>query len=92
MSLKSDAKSWFVYIVRCSDNSLYTGIAIDVEARITQHNNGKGAKYTRSRRPVELVYTESLSEKGDALRREIQIKKMSPQQKRNLVAEYPVNE
>jgi putative endonuclease len=92
LSLNSDAKSWFVYIVRCSDNSLYTGIAIDVEARITQHNNGKGAKYTRSRRPVELVHSEKLSDKGDALRREIQIKKMSPKQKRNLVSKYPINE
>ncbi len=92
MSLNPDAKSWFVYIVRCSDNSLYTGIAIDVEARISQHNKGKGAKYTRSRCPVELVYTESLSEKGDALRREIQIKKMSPQQKRNLVTNRPLYE
>ena len=78
-------KSWFVYIVRCSDNSLYTGIAIDVEARITQHNNGKGAKYTRSRRPVELVYTESAETKGNALRREMQIKQMSPKLKRELV-------
>ena len=92
MNLNSDTKSWFVYIVRCSDSSLYTGIAIDVEARITQHNKGKGAKYTRSRCPVELVYTERLSEKGDALRREIQIKKMSPQQKRKLVTHRPLNE
>ena len=85
MSLNSDAKSWFVYIARCSDNSLYTGITIDVEARITQHNIGKGAKYTRSRCPVELVYTECAETKGEALRREMQIKKLSPQLKRDLV-------
>ena len=92
MSLSPDAKDWFVYIVRCSDNSLYTGVAVDVEARIIQHNKGKGAKYTRSRCPVELVYTENLSEKGDALRREIEIKKLSAQQKRKLVAGKQINE
>lgn len=92
MSLNSEAKSWFVYIVRCSDNSLYTGIAIDVEARVTQHNKGKGAKYTRSRSPVELVYTERLNQKGDALRREIVIKKLSSQQKRKLVSDHLIHE
>jgi predicted GIY-YIG superfamily endonuclease len=92
LSLNSEAKSWFVYIVRCSDNSLYTGIAIDVEARVTQHNKGKGAKYTRSRSPVELVYTERLNQKGDALRREIVIKKLSSQQKRKLVSDHLIHE
>lgn len=86
MNLDTDVKNWFVYIVRCSDNSLYTGISTDVDARVAQHNKGKGAKYTRSRVPVELVYTENLSEKGDALRREIEIKRLSPQNKRKLVA------
>jgi len=80
-----------VYIVQCADNSLYTGITNDVEARITQHNLGKGAKYTRSRSPVRLVYTEPTENKGEALRREIQIKKLSPQQKRDLVAERILN-
>jgi predicted GIY-YIG superfamily endonuclease len=92
LSLNSEAKSWFVYIVRCSDNSLYTGIAIDVEARVTQHNKGKGAKYTRSRSPVELVYTERLNQKGDALRREIVIKKLSSQQKCKLVSDHLIHE
>jgi predicted GIY-YIG superfamily endonuclease len=92
LSLNSEAKSWFVYIVRCSDNSLYTGIAIDVEARVTRHNKGKGAKYTRSRSPVELVYTERLNQKGDALRREIVIKKLSSQQKRKLVSDHLIHE
>ncbi|MEA1890678.1 MAG: GIY-YIG nuclease family protein [Pseudomonadota bacterium] len=80
-----------VYIVQCADNSLYTGITNDVEARVAQHNLGKGAKYTRSRSPVRLVYTEVTENKGAALRREIQIKKLSPQQKRNLVAERILN-
>ncbi len=86
MSLNPENKNWYVYIVRCSDDSLYTGISTDVEARIAKHNKGMGAKYTRSRGPVDLVYTESLSEKGDALRREMEIKKLSPQNKRKLVA------
>ena len=78
-------------MVQCADASLYTGITNDVEARITQHNLGKGAKYTRSRSPVRLVYTEPAENKGEALRREIQIKKLSPQQKRDLVAERILN-
>jgi len=76
--------------VQCADNSLYTGITNDVEARITQHNNGKGAKYTRSRTPVSLVFTECAESRNEALKREIQIKKLSPQQKRDLVADRPV--
>jgi len=75
--------------VQCTDNSLYTGITNDLEARIAQHNKGKGAKYTRSRSPVKLVYTEQAENKGKALRREIQIKMLSLQQKQNLVAHWP---
>ncbi len=71
-------------MVQCRDNSLYTGISNDVEARITQHNKGKGAKYTRSRCPVSLVYTECAENRGEALKREIQIKKMTPSEKRRL--------
>lgn len=77
--------------MRCCDNSLYTGITNDVAARVSQHNKGKGAKYTRSRYPVELVYTECASNKSDALRREIQIKKMNPEQKRWLVSNGALN-
>jgi putative endonuclease len=73
-------------MVQCCDNSLYAGITNDVEARVVQHNKGKGAKYTRSRCPVELVYTEWADNKSDALRREIQIKQMTSAQKRSLVA------
>ncbi|MFW2439847.1 MAG: GIY-YIG nuclease family protein [Arenicellales bacterium] len=81
-----------VYIVQCADNSLYTGITNNVEARISQHNLGKGAKYTRSRSPVRLVYTECAGNKGEALRREIQIKKLSPELKRKLVVDGSLNE
>ena len=77
-------KSWFVYMVRCRDGSLYTGIAADVRARVAAHNDGKGAKYTRSRRPVELVYEEAAEGKSAALRRELEIKKLTAAAKRKL--------
>jgi len=78
---------WFVYIVRCSDNSLYTGITVDVERRINEHNgNGLlGAKYTRVRRPVDLVYQEEKSTRSDAAKREYEIKQLSREGKEGLV-------
>jgi predicted GIY-YIG superfamily endonuclease len=76
---------WYVYIVRCSDASLYTGVAAELAPRIAQHNAGKGAKYTRSRRPVTLVYRETAADRGAALRREIEIKRMPVAAKRRLV-------
>lgn len=78
-----------MYVVRCADRTLYTGIAADVEQRIAQHNEGTGAKYTRSRRPVELVYRETTSSRGDALRRERAIKALSAAEKRSLVRTPP---
>lgn len=77
---------WHVYIVKCADGSLYTGIAKDVEARVLLHNAGQGAKYTRARRPVELVYREPVGDHGDALRREYRIKQMATENKRRLIA------
>lgn len=74
----------YVYIVRCSDGSLYTGWTTDIERRISAHNAGKGAKYTRSRRPVELVHLESFEEKTAAQKRERMIKKLSAAEKRKL--------
>lgn len=74
-----------VYILRCADGSLYTGIARDARKRFEQHNSGKGAKYTRSRRPVELVYTEPALDKSAALRREIEIKRLSHTEKQTLI-------
>jgi predicted GIY-YIG superfamily endonuclease len=76
-------------MVRCSDGSLYTGIAKLIEPRIAQHNAGTGAKYTRSRRPVTLVYSETLTDKSAAMRREIAIKRMSAAAKRQLVSVPP---
>lgn len=79
--------SWWVYMVRCSDGSLYTGMAKDVARRAEEHNSGKGAKYTRSRLPVELVYQETLPDRSAALRREAAIKKLTRGQKLALLAE-----
>ncbi len=72
-------------MVRCCDGSLYTGIATDVPSRIAKHNDGKASKYTRSKLPVELVYCESVSNHGDALRREYAIKQLPPKIKRELL-------
>lgn len=68
---------YYVYILLCSDNSLYTGITTDIKKRIVEHNNGKGSKYVRSRLPAKVVYSEKLADKSVALKREIEIKKMS---------------
>lgn len=79
-------RDWFVYIVRCADDTLYAGVATDAEARVAKHNDGSGAKYTRTRRPVELVYVEPASGRGAALAREHEIKRMSAAGKRSLIA------
>ena len=73
--------SWYVYMLRCGDGTLYTGITDDVPKRLAAHRAGKGAKYTRGRRPLELVYMEEQPDKSAALRREIQIKKLSRPEK-----------
>ena len=72
-------------MVRCRDGSLYTGIATNVASRIDKHNDGKASKYTRAKLPVELVYCESVSSHGDALRREYAIKQLPPKIKRELL-------
>lgn len=76
---------YYVYILRCGDDSLYTGITTDPERRLREHNSGKGAKYTRSHLPVALAYQEGPMEKSDALRREMEIKKLSRTQKLQLI-------
>jgi len=73
--------AWFVYMLRCSDGSLYTGYTDDVQRRLSVHNSGKGAKYTRSRLPVEVVYREEVPDKSAAMRREAAIKKLTRKQK-----------
>jgi len=76
---------WTVYIARCADDTLYTGIAIDVDERIESHNAGRGAKYTRSRLPVELVYSEVVDDRATALRREFAIKRLERAAKKKLI-------
>lgn len=79
-------KAWYVYMLRCKDGSLYTGITNDVPARLEAHRSGKGAKYTRGRGPLELVYTEQCADKSEALKRELAIKAMTREQKLQLIA------
>ena len=78
----------FVYILRCADGSFYTGWTTDPEHRLEVHNAGKGAKYTRPRLPVEMVYLEECDSKGEALSREYQIKCLTRQQKEELIHSY----
>lgn len=78
-------KNWFLYILRCRDGSLYTGITTDVQARLEAHRAGKGAKYTRGRAPLELVYSENCGDHSAALRREIEIKSLSRTEKMELI-------
>jgi putative endonuclease len=84
----ADSNRWFVYILRCADDTLYTGISTNVERRLDEHNAGAplGARYTRARRPVVLVYQESVSGRSAALRREREIKSQGRAWKTALIA------
>jgi len=75
----------FVYIVKCSDNTLYTGYTTELKRRIKEHNNGQGAKYTRGRTPVELVYYEKKESKSLAMKREYEIKQLNRNEKIELI-------
>lgn len=77
-------KQWCVYILRCRDDTLYTGITDDLSQRVAAHNSGRGAKYTRGRGPVHVVYLETCESKSHALRRESQIKRLSRNEKLGL--------
>ncbi len=77
-------KVWKLYILRCGDGSLYTGITTDVQARLAVHRSGKGAKYTRGRLPLELVYSEECGTHSDALKRELAIKALTREEKERL--------
>lgn len=77
---------WYVYMLRCGDGTLYTGVTDDVERRLAAHRAWKGAKYTRGRGPLELVYQEQVPDKSAALRREYQIKRLPKQEKEGLIA------
>ena len=78
-------KKWFLYILRCGDGSLYTGITTDVEARLAQHRAGKGAKYTRGRGPLEVVYTEECEDHSAALKRELAVKALPREEKERMI-------
>ena len=79
---------WYVYIVECADGTYYTGITTDVDRRVLEHNfSFKSAKYTRSRRPVKLVYTEKSENRSEASKREYRIKKLNRNKKINLIKE-----
>ncbi len=79
---------WFVYMIRCHDNSLYTGITTDIERRFQQHVSGKGAKYFYGRKPQKVVLQETLATKGEALKREIEIKKLNKKEKERLILSH----
>lgn len=78
---------YFLYILRCGDGSLYTGITTDVEKRLAAHQRGKGAKYTRGRGPLTVVYRETCGDKPAALRRELEVKALTREQKLALIEE-----
>ena len=83
--------AWWVYILECSDGSLYTGITTELERRVEEHNSSpKGARYTKSRRPVHLVYAKVCPNRSDALKEEIRIKRMARQEKLELIASSEV--
>lgn len=76
---------YFVYIIECSDKSLYTGVTNDLQRRFDQHKNGKGGHYTSSKKVIRIVYTEEHSDRSSALKREVQIKGWTRQKKLNLI-------
>jgi putative endonuclease len=78
-------RKWFVYILNCADGTLYTGITNDLDRRIKAHNAGTASKYTRVRRPVSIVYSEEVETKGNALRRELQIKRLTRSEKMAII-------
>jgi len=90
MPTKKSAK-YYIYILRCGDGSLYTGWTNNLEKRVAQHRVGKGAKYTRSRLPIELVHSEKFASKQKALQREGEIKNLSRQQKIDVVTKRNIN-
>ncbi|WP_372722045.1 GIY-YIG nuclease family protein [Immundisolibacter sp.] len=83
---ESPIDKWFFYILRCADDSLYSGITTDLERRLREHNAGTGARYTRGRRPVSLAYSERLPDRAQALRREHAVKQLDRAAKLQLLA------
>ena len=83
-------RCWQLYLLRCGDGTLYTGIALDAQKRLLAHQKGKGAKYTRGRGPLKLVYTETCTNHSDALKRELEVKAMTREQKEALIGTWTV--
>ena len=81
-----DSQTWWAYLVKCADDTLYAGITTDLERRVTEHNAGSGARYTRARRPVVLVYREQGDDRSSALKREAAIKRLSRADKLALIS------
>ena len=82
--------TWFMYVVQCSDGSLYTGATTDIQRRLKEHNGSpRGAKYTRSRRPVELVYVKNCRDRHEALREEFKFKSLSRKEKLKIIQKDP---
>jgi putative endonuclease len=77
--------SFYFYLARCNDDSLYAGYCKDLQAREATHNSGKGAKYTRAKGPVKIVYSETFQTKSEAMKREYAVKKMTREQKETLI-------
>ena len=82
-----EGQKWWVYILRCADGTLYTGMTDDTERRVAAHNAGKGAKYTRGRGPATLVYRELCATRSEALKRESAIKRLPREKKLQLILE-----
>lgn len=88
MTKKRKTDTWWVYLLRCNDNSLYAGVTTDIHRRIDEHNNSKlGAKYTRAKRPVSLAYLEEADNKSTACKREYQIRQLTKLKKEQLVSQ-----
>lgn len=83
---------WYLYILRCNDGTLYTGITTDVAKRLAQHNAGKGAKYTRGRGPLELVYQAECVDHSDALKQELYVKSLSRLEKLTLIENHRISD
>ena len=84
-------ETWYLYILHCKDNTLYTGITTDIPRRLEAHRSGKGAKYTRGRTPLELVYQEALHSHSEALKREWEVKALSRKEKDQLIRQYKIS-
>ncbi|MDO5545068.1 MAG: GIY-YIG nuclease family protein [Eubacteriales bacterium] len=80
---------WYLYILRCGDGTLYTGITTDIQRRLEAHRQGRGAKYTRGRGPLELAYQEECGTHSEALKRELAVKALPRAEKETLISEFP---